>query len=307
MPKRRKETRKGASTLKVPALSALMGQRVGSLVVVQGAEADLGRHVVVDSAVTLGRDEEVELPLRDGSISRRHCKVERDGDGYVLVDLGSTNGTVVNAHRVAGRYPLAPGDKIFLGVTVVGFGLSDALDRDYQSKLAEMVSTDPLSGMWVRRQYDASFAEYASRAEAEDRPLAVLVMDLDGLKKINDTHGHDLGSHAIAEVAQVIRAVLEPLGGILCRYGGDEFVAAFSDMDTEEACQVAEELRQRVAAVRVVQGALELGVTVSIGVAVFPDCVEHPAELFTAADQALLRAKREGKDRIALAVDATPP
>ena len=301
MPKRRKETRKGAETLKVPALSALMGQRVGSLVVVQGAEADLGRHVAVDATVTIGRDEEVELPLRDGSISRRHCRVERDGDGYVLIDLGSTNGTMVNAHRVVGRYPLAPGDKIFLGVTVVGFGMSDALDRDYQTKLAEMVTTDPLSGMWVRRQYDASFSEYASRAETEERTLAVLVMDLDGLKKINDTHGHDLGSFAIAEVAAVIRAVLEPRGAITCRYGGDEFVAAFVDMDLEEACAIAEELRSRVASLRLVQHGIELGITLSIGVAAYPESVDDPAELFSAADQALLRAKREGKDRVALA------
>jgi two-component system cell cycle response regulator len=301
MPKRRKETRKGAETLKVPALSALIGQRVGALVVVQGAEADLGRHVVVDTPVTIGRDEQVELPLRDGSISRRHCRVEREGDGYVLVDLGSTNGTNVNAHRVADRYPLVPGDKIFLGASVIGFGLSDALDRDYQSKLTEMVTTDPLSGMWVRRQYDASFAEYAMRAEAEDRSLSVLVMDLDGLKRINDTHGHDAGSQVIAEVAGTIRAVLDPEGGILCRYGGDEFVAAFVDMDSEQAAELADELRARVAGLHLHPGGADVRTTLSIGVAAFPEHVDDPGELFTVADHALLRAKREGKDRVVVA------
>ncbi len=301
MPKRRKDTRKGAQTLKVPALPALMGHRVGSLVVIQGAEADLGRHVVVDGPVTIGRDEDVELPLRDGSISRRHCRVQRLGDGYVLVDLGSTNGTQVNAHRVSDRYPLAPGDKIFLGVTVIGFGLSDALDRDYQSKLSEMVTTDPLSGMWVRRQYDASFEEYAMRAETEEVPLAVMVMDLDGLKRINDTHGHDQGSFAIAEVALAIRGVLDPEGGILCRYGGDEFVAAFLGMDLDHAATLAEALRARIASLRLQRDNVELVTSLSVGVAVYPNHVEDPADLFTAADQALLRAKRLGKNRVELA------
>jgi diguanylate cyclase (GGDEF)-like protein len=78
-------------------------------------------------------------------------------------------------------------------------------------------------------------------------------------------------------------------------------VAAFADMDLEEACAIAEELRSRVASLRLVQHGVELGITLSIGVAAYPESVDDPEELFTAADQALLRAKREGKDRVALA------
>jgi len=283
--------------LKVPALPPRIGQRMGALLVVQGAEADLGRHVILDDPVTIGRDEDVELPLRDGSISRRHCRVEREGDGYVLVDLGSTNGTLVNAHKVAGRYPLATGDKIFLGASVLSFSLSDDLDRDYHSKVNELVTTDDLSGMWVRRQYDATFAEYAIRAEAEDLPLVVMVMDIDRLKAINDTHGHDFGSHIIVEVSQMIRDVLGSQG-ILCRYGGDEFVGAFLGMPLDEGLALAEQLRVQVAHMRPRREGIELSTTLSIGVAGYPDQVDEPEDLFAAADQALLQAKRDGKNRV---------
>src|SRR5690606_29949339 len=117
MPKK-KSSRKVAETLRVASLRPnheLTSERVGTLLVVQGAEADLGRHVLCDRPITIGRDDEVELSLSDGSTSRRHCRVERDPEGaYILVDLGSTNGTLLNNQPVKGSFPLTPGDKIFL-------------------------------------------------------------------------------------------------------------------------------------------------------------------------------------------------
>jgi hypothetical protein len=97
MPKNRKLPRKPAETVRVASFlrdrPAGGGEQSGSLLVVQGAEIDLGRHVMCDHPVTIGRDERADLTLSDGSISRAHCMVERSESGYVLVDLGSTNGT----------------------------------------------------------------------------------------------------------------------------------------------------------------------------------------------------------------------
>src|SRR5690606_28098494 len=117
-PKKRNQTRKGADTLRVPSLpQPTDGSQLGSLEIVQGADADLGRHVLCDRPITIGREDGLELTLSDGSISRRHCRVERHPttNHYVVVDLESTNGTTINGYRVAGQYPLAPGDKIYLG------------------------------------------------------------------------------------------------------------------------------------------------------------------------------------------------
>src|SRR5688572_11306289 len=201
-------------------------RRFAAWLVVQGAEADLGPHVLCDRPVTLGRDPDVELPLRDGSISRKHCRVERDQESgrYVLHDLGSTNGTRVNGTRVGDKVPLAEGDKIFLGASVVKFGYADGFDVEYQAKLETLVNADALTGLLAKRKFDAAFQNAVHLARQAGSPLSVLVMDMDGLKLINDTYGHDMGGFAITETASLIRGVIRPHGES-CRFGGDEFIS----------------------------------------------------------------------------------
>ena len=274
-------------------------RQTASLLVVQGAEVDLGRHVLLDRPITLGRDERVDLTLNDGSISRAHCSVERDVETgrYVLVDLGSTNGTAVNGIRVRDRVPLTAGDKIFLGASVIRFSFSDAFDVQFHERLGEMVSTDPLTGMASKRQYDAIFAALVDRAVAEESALAVVVMDLDGLKQINDTHGHEFGSFAIAEVAAVVRHEMEPHGHV-ARFGGDEFVACLPGMLPAPARELAERVRGEVERHRYVRDGIELRPTLTLGVGCYPGEVADPKLLFTHADHAMYRAKRAGKNRV---------
>jgi two-component system, cell cycle response regulator len=275
---------------------------MASLLVVGGAEIDLGRQVLCNRPITIGRDEDLELSLTDGSISRQHCRVERDEETghYLMVDLGSTNGTAVNGRRVD-RYPLAEGDKIFLGSSVIRFSFSDAVDLEYQSRLSEMVTTDALTGLASKRQYDATFEITADRAASTGTSLAVMVMDMDGLKQVNDTHGHEMGGYAIVEVSNIMRAVLGD-HGTLCRFGGDEFVGCFPGLTRARATELAELLRKRVATHNFVRDGVRVEPTLSIGVATYPDDTDNPAQLFAAADRALYRAKRAGRNRV-----ATPP
>jgi len=300
MPKKRKVARKGAETLRVHSLEHQKyrdAERIASLLVVQGAEVDLGRHVLCDRPITIGRDDDTELALSDGSISRRHCCVERDTstNHYDLVDLGSTNGTAVNGRQVKGRYPLSEGDKIFLGASVVKFSFSDFVDLQYQSRLEELVTTDALTGMASRRQYDLAFESMATRAEAENSLLSLMVMDMDGLKEINDTHGHAMGGFAIVECSHIIRSVLDE-HGLICRYGGDEFVGCFPGIDRDRTVKLAEEVRKLVEAHNFVKDGIRIEPTISMGVATFPGDVEKPTELFTIADRALYKAKRAGRN-----------
>jgi two-component system, cell cycle response regulator len=306
MPKNRKMPRKPAETVRVasflPDQMAAGGEQTGSLLVVQGAEIDLGRHVMCDRPITIGRDERADLTLSDGSISRAHCMVDRHDGGYILVDLGSTNGTTLNGERVEDRMPLQPGDKIFIGASVIRFAYSDQLDLQFHSRLEEMVSIDPLTGMSSKRQYDATYRAMLERATAEDSPLTVMVMDMDGLKIINDTYGHEMGGFVIAEVAGLIRTVLEE-HGYLCRFGGDEFVGCFAGLEKARAVQLAEEVRDKVAHHVFVHNGERVEPTISIGVACYPADVEDPNQLFGAADRAMYEAKRHGKNQ----VKAIPP
>lgn len=272
---------------------------MASLLVVQGAEVDLGRHVVCDQPITIGRDDRVELALCDGSISRRHCRVERDPDTgrYVLVDLGSTNGTLVNGSRVDSKVPLAAGDKIFIGGTVIRFAYLDDLDLQYQERVEELVSTDPLTGLTVRRQYDPYYQALIEKAKTDNEPLALMVLDLDGLKEINDRHGHAVGCYTIVEASFILRDVLEP-HGLLCRFGGDEFVACLPGVDRRRAMALAETVRDRVQRHNFVKDGVRVEPTISIGVAEFPTDAVDPAGLFARADKALYAAKRQGRNKV---------
>ncbi len=303
MPKRT-DHRRPAETIKfsaedIPDVERI-ARRFAALLVVQGAEMDLGTHVMCDRPVTMGRDPDVELPLRDGSISRRHCRVERDLESgrYVLHDLGSTNGTRVNGTRVSDRVPLAEGDKIFLGASVVKFGYADGFDVEYQAKLENLVNADALTGLLAKRKFDAAFQHEVLRARQAGAALSVLVMDMDGLKLINDTYGHDIGGFAITEVASLIRGVVHPHGET-CRFGGDEFISYLPGHDKTTASALAERVRDAVATHLFDKDGVRVRPTISIGVATLPDDGDTPEDLFRTADKALYRAKAAGKNQVA--------
>ncbi|MBT8491540.1 MAG: diguanylate cyclase [Deltaproteobacteria bacterium] len=304
MPKNRKpEKRKLAKTLPVNVVQGLHDveqKRSGWLLVVQGAEVDLGRHVLCDHPITVGRDPDVDLPLSDGSISRAHCSIERDPETgrYVVVDLGSTNGTTVNGTTVKGRLALTEGDKVFLGASVLRFSFADAVDLQYQERVEEMVTTDPLTGLATKRQYDSTFSAAAQRAERDGSPLTVLVADMDGLKQINDTHGHEMGGFAITEIATLMKKVFGSHGE-LCRFGGDEFVGCFPGLDREQARSLADRLRLDINDHHFTRGGIEVSPTISVGLATYPGDTSEPNELFTIADRAMYKAKRRGRNRVA--------
>jgi diguanylate cyclase (GGDEF)-like protein len=252
--------------------------------------------------VTIGRDDDIELPLRDGSISRRHCRVQYDAqaDRYLLVDLASTNGTRLNGTRVEAQEPvtLADGDKIFLGATVVKFGFADELDARYQAWLESLAHADALTGLPSSRKFEAGFRNAIDEARDARAPLAVLVMDMDGLKQINDVHGHQMGGYILAEVAGVLRAAIEKHGQV-CRFGGDEFMSYLPAHDRTTALRVAETARRAVELHRFVKDGVELRTSISIGVATLPEDGGDPDTLFRAADRALYRAKAAGRNRVA--------
>jgi len=294
--------RRPAKTVRVPSDSRELQHvttRFAMLLVVQGAEVDLGTQVLCDEPVTIGRDADTELPLRDGSISRRHCHVERVGDGsYVLADLGSTNGTRLNGTRIKDPVTLADGDKIFLGATIVKFGYADELDAKYHARLETMAATDALTGLLSNRKFDATFSHAVTEARDAGTVLAVLVMDMDGLKQINDAHGHHMGGFTLVEVAQLLAPRFAGGHGEVCRFGGDEFAAFVPGADKDAAFALAEEIRAAVETHRFEREGVVVKPTISVGVAALPEDGTTAEELFRAADRALYRAKAEGRNRV---------
>jgi len=295
----KRKGREQAPTLKF-STAEIQGYRSGkwdaALIVIQGNEADLGTHCVLDRPVTVGRDPDVEMPLRDVSISRRHALIEKDAEGrYIVSDLGSTNGTRVNGEPLTGPRALDEGDKIILGATVLRFTRGDEADARFREKLAHVISTDYLTGLLAKRRYDAEYHLALVTARHTLRPLAVLMMDMDGLKGINDTYGHHMGSFAIAETGRIVGEVLG-LEGQASRYGGDEFAAYLPGYSKLAGVEMAERVRIAILTHRFEKEGVLLRPTISIGVAAYPDDSDDAEELQKKADQALYRAKAAGRN-----------
>ena len=270
---------------------ASLDRQVATLFVLRGADAGLRIPLTKDS-VTLGRTIEADLVFHDEQISRRHCMIQRvaDSDAYVLVDLQSTNGTFLNDRPVT-RCELKDGDKIFLGTTVLKFMLEDEVESELVDRL---MFQDDLTGLMVKRRFYNELTLKIQAAGAQGAFLSVLMMDMDGLKKVNDTHGHPTGAFVISEAGKII-GEFSNTEGQACRYGGDEFIAYLGASKTE-ALRVGESIRQAIKDHVFVKENLQLQVTISIGVATFPGDGKLLEALVQSADQALYRAKAKGRN-----------
>ncbi|SRR5579884_695931 len=167
-----------------------------------------------------------------------------------------------------------------------------------QDTLRTQSIRDPLTGLFNRRYLEVSLERELARATRRVQPLAVLMLDLDHFKQFNDSHGHDAGDALLVQFAVVLRRCIRS-EDIACRYGGEEFTVILLDTDTAAALQRAEQIRHATAALAVEHREQPLGpVTVSIGVAVFPQDARTAEDLLQRADAALYRAKELGRNRV---------
>jgi len=274
-------------------------RKQAALVVLQGSESEIGTHVMLDRAVTIGRDPKTELPLQDEGISRRHCRIafDKEKSAFFIEDLGSTNGTLLNGKRLQSQKKLEAGDRIYLGACVVKFTYSDALEVGYHAQMDVLVGTDDLTGLIAKRRFDAAFVRAVDEARRMRAQLAVMMLDLDGLKRINDTHGHPVGAHTIAEVGKIIGQVVSPHGAA-CRFGGDEFAAFLPKFGKRDGAKIGETIRALVAGHRFEKDGIVVRPTISIGVSAYPEDGATADLLLRHADEALYRAKKTGRDRV---------
>ncbi len=266
-----------------------------SLVVVLGP--DVGTRIALERSIETGRDPSCDLPLHDDNVSWRHARIEDRGSGeWVVVDLGSTNGTLVDG-QACGGVLLRPGHRIFLGKTVLEVQ-QDALREAQAAELERLITIDDLSGLWVKRRFDAQLASSVAAVLTGNVPaLSVVVMDMDGVKGINDTHGHAMGAFVIGNAGHVIGREVEG-HGFATRFGGDEFAAALPGVGKTEALAIAERIRAAVVAHVYEKDGIRVHPGLSCGVATLPGDATSAEAIFQAADQAMYRAKRAGKNRV---------
>jgi diguanylate cyclase (GGDEF)-like protein len=177
--------------------------------------------------------------------------------------------------------------------------------RRYDQVRAEALS-DSLTGLANRRALDAAVVRAIGRARRDAALGAVLFIDIDYFKDINDTLGHAVGDAVLQRVGRGLRDRLRR-GDLLARYGGEEFVALLPDTDLDAALRVAEVLRRRIATLEFKSLTGDLPVRVSIGVAQLSDDLMGSGSLVAAADAAMYEAKRQGRDRVVAASSGQQP
>jgi two-component system cell cycle response regulator len=171
--------------------------------------------------------------------------------------------------------------------------------RDNVQNSIEMAITDALTGLHNRRYMESHLATLADQASTRGKPLALMILDIDYFKSINDNYGHDAGDDVLREFAVRVRKSIRGID-LACRYGGEEFVIVMPETDLHVAGMVAERLRRSIAGepFAVHKGTKRIEVTISIGLTTLEQKGEAVADVLKRADTALYRAKHDGRNRV---------
>lgn len=265
-----------------------------ALIVVAGP--GVGKHVSLgDRVIEIGRLPRCELSIESSSVSRRHARLELRSDGYVIVDLGSKNGTRVNGVCVQ-EQSLQDGDLIKLGKAVIKYAESAGTELRYLRELYENSATDALTGVANRRRFEEALRSEATKARAFQVSLALLMVDIDHFKAVNDRYGHVAGDQVLRSVARTLREQVRETD-IVGRVGGEEFAVLCSGTQDEGARRLAERIRAAVETSAIEFEGTHIHVTVSVGVAIQGLEAEWDTkQLYKDADDRLYRAKRSGRN-----------
>jgi diguanylate cyclase (GGDEF)-like protein len=276
----------------------------GSACLILYSGDDQGRRLALDRAsMALGRAPDCELPIDNPAISRRHAELLVDGDRVTLRDLGSVNGSFVNDQRLRAPTVLKDGDLVRLGNVLLKFYERQSLDALLHDRIYRLATIDAGTDVFSKRFVLDALEREIRQARRSARPLALICIDLDHFKQVNDRHGHNIGDLVLLETAQVLKSGLRS-GDILGRIGGEEFAAVLPDTDLAAATALAERLCEAVAARPIVLPAsagaagAEHRQTVSIGVAAWSATLPGGRDLLGAADTMLYAAKHAGRNRV---------
>ncbi len=261
---------------------------------------DLGRRWMLDgTSFVIGRGDACQVMLDMENVSRRHCEIVLAPNGaHRVSDLRSTNGTFVNNDELKAPRDLRSGDLLKVGGTVFKYLDGDSLESLFHEEIYRMTIVDGLTQVFNKRYLLEFLDREMSRCLRYGRALSLLMIDLDHFKRINDTHGHIAGDHALREVAQAIAKHVRK-EECFARYGGEEFALVMPEADPIRVRAFAEKLRSAVAALDLRFEGRTMPVTLSIGIANMTAETTEPEHFLAAADARLYEAKRDGRNRVA--------
>ncbi len=299
-----------AAGLDQPALLGIVAETA-----LAACDAEYARISLADESVTevpegyTGAARDATVAAQEG-VDRGHERTEVSrGDGFALAaPLKSLGDGPLAGSLAIGRAKTAFSDSerdVFL--YLIGQASVSIENISTHERVSEQAVTDELTGLPNYRSFRDTLNREASRAERFGHELSLVILDLDDFKLVNDTHGHLQGDQVLRLIGKLL---LEESRGIdqPARYGGEEFVVALPETGVEGAEELAERIRERLESegIPLLAGKGALMVTASLGTATLPRAAASVRELFTAADDALYEAKRQGKNRVVTAPERVP-
>ncbi|MFP5519818.1 MAG: diguanylate cyclase [Bdellovibrionia bacterium] len=272
-----------------------------AIVVLLGPPGYQGKqYPITQSDIVIGRSIESQVYIDDKSLSRTHAKFVVVGNEVSIVDLGSTNKTMVNNVALVplSAVILKNNDQIKTGNVVFKFLERGSIEAITTQAMYEKSQKDGLTGAYSKGALLEKGPEAVKRAEVLNEPLSVVTFDIDHFKKINDGYGHPAGDFILKELCNVISSRLIRANDYFARYGGEEFVLILQGTPVKVAGDVAERIRQTIETHTFDYNGTIIPVTISVGVSTRGPADNDWNVLYDRADKALYHSKQTGRNKV---------
>jgi two-component system cell cycle response regulator len=283
----------------LPSRHPPIGGRESYLVHIYPTGPGMGTlHALGDKPLVVGRCNDVDIHIKDASVSRRHARIQPGADGYYAIDLQSLNGTFVN-DAPASMCKLKDGDYLRIGNCIYRFLTGGNVETEYHEEIYRLTIIDALTGVHNKRYLLEFLDRELARSQRYQRPLSVLMFDIDHFKSVNEEMGHLGGDFALRELTRRVKDGIRK-EELFARYGGEEFAVVLPETDRAGAIAIAERIRSLVEARPFEFESHTFSITISLGVAT-TEGEEGlvPTDLLRQADDRLFVAKRAGRNRVA--------
>jgi two-component system cell cycle response regulator len=283
---------------------AQAGQAPPSLVMLVGPVASVGRQwPIEDTDRIIGRAPTAHIFVDDKSVSKFHAKLVMAGGDVSLIDLESTNKTIVNGRQIQPLVPhkLHNNDQIKVGNIIFKFLERGSIETVASATTFDRGQTDALTGIANRGALQSKAPELYKRSDLLGVTYTLMLFDIDKFKSINDTYGHPAGDFVLREIAKVIRDKLIRGNDFFARAGGEEFALLLLGSPPKQAEEIGERIRATIEGHDFVFEAKTIPVTISIGIAFKNEKDETWELVYERADRALYHSKNNGRNRVSVA------
>lgn len=283
---------------------AQAGQAPPSVVLLVGPANSVGRQwPIEDTDRIIGRAPTAHIFVDDKSVSKFHAKLVMAGGDVSVIDLESTNKTIVNGRQIQALVPhkLQNNDQIKVGNIIFKFLERGSIETVASAQSFDRGQTDALTGIANRGALQAKAPELYKRSDLLGITMTLLLFDIDRFKMVNDTYGHPAGDFVLKEITKVVREKLIRGNDFFVRAGGEEFALLLLGSPPKQAEEIGERIRATIEGHTFVFEGKKIPVTISIGIAFKNEHDQGWEFIYERADKALYHSKNNGRNRVSVA------